>query len=591
MPESVGTVRLPLVGGTVLSVDMQEEFGLLSLSGGRDWCSASLLRNDWAIAAAHCVERTDAGDQPMPDPSRPGQNQLLPLDKVHVNAVWGPPDARGHHRPQTAVATQIETFRPYDIALIKLATPITVFGSASGYSRLVFQDGQFPYWGETVPLLLTIFGRGISQFATGDGASATRSSAEGAYRVGYAQTTHKEAHETEVWYSGVNGAYIAGGDSGGPSFAWILDGYALVGVHSHANLICVDDHQCGDWDGPGPQPAGYDPWAWVAAAPEACDAPVAPVWDQISTIMGPALPQDEQPPQPLPGYVGVFAKTPPNFQPMWVYGIQDDGVLVWYRKDSIAEQERRGSISKFTMPASTGSDWQGPKQVGSGWGEFTTVIPAGGNRLYALTADGRLLWFQHDGFNDGSLAWKEPVEVGHDWNFAKIFSGGDGVVYAIQDDGTLLWYRHEGFRDGGGIESWAVRTVVGTGWTAFKDVFSTGKGVIYTVRDDGTLLLYKHEGFATGADAWAHPREVGTEWNTFRQVVPASTDGVLLAIRDDGELLWYKDLGAERVSGGPGEVVVDRWREKWEGPVTIDSQWGYKQVFALLPETELPPVR
>lgn len=51
--------------------------------------------------------------------------------------------------------------------------------------------------------------------------------------------------------------------------------------------------------------------------------------------------------------------------------------------------------------------------------------------------------------------------------------------------------------------------------------------------------------------------------NTFRQIVPASTDGVLLASKDNGELLCYKDLRAEHVVGKPGEVVADRWREKW----------------------------
>jgi len=52
---------------------------------------------------------------------------------------------------------------------------------------------------------------------------------------------------------------IAGGDSGGPSFAWGLNGYALVGVHAIAHAEYV----------PGkPRPG----WAWVTATPEAADA-------------------------------------------------------------------------------------------------------------------------------------------------------------------------------------------------------------------------------------------------------------------------------------------------------------------------------
>lgn len=92
--------------------------------------------------------------------------------------------------------------------------------------------------------------------------------------------------------------------------------------------------------------------------------------------------------------------------------------------------------------------WEGPKKVGTGWNIYKDVIPAGGNSLYALTYDGRLLWYQHDGFNDGSMKWKGPLEVASHWTFARIFSGGDGIIYAIARNGDLLWSRNNGYNHG-----------------------------------------------------------------------------------------------------------------------------------------------
>jgi hypothetical protein len=58
--ERLGQVRQPLVGGTVLDEAMQEEFGLVTLATATESGSACLLRPDWVVTAAHCVEQTNA---------------------------------------------------------------------------------------------------------------------------------------------------------------------------------------------------------------------------------------------------------------------------------------------------------------------------------------------------------------------------------------------------------------------------------------------------------------------------------------------------------------------------------------------------
>ena len=147
--------------------------------------------------------------------------------------------------------------------------------------------------------------------------------------------------------------------------------------------------------------------------------------------MGPA-PTGAAMPEPFPptGNAGTFASSPPDYQPLWVYGIQPNGELLWYRKDTQA------------------AAWEGPRTVGVGWNGLKDVIAAGGNRFYGLTQDGKLMWYQHDGFNTGEFKWKGGTEVGNGWNFKRLFAGGDGVIYTIRQDGKLFWYRHLGFHDG-----------------------------------------------------------------------------------------------------------------------------------------------
>ena len=270
---------------------------------------------------------------------------------------------------------------------------------------------------------------------------------------------------------------------------------------------------------------------------------------------------------PPPQFIGTFAKTPPNYQPIWVYAIKNDGDMLWYRKD-------------------TGeSSWQGPKKVGNGW-NFKDVIPAGGNSFYALTNEGKLIWYRHDGFNDGSSRnWPAPKEVGHGWNFAKIFSGGDGIIYAIKEDGDLLWYKHGGFADGGGPETWVGPKSLGTEWNKFKDVFCNGGGDIYAVTRGGELVFYHQPGYAVGERRFLRAKTLATGWQNFRQIIPAG-GGVILAIKEDGKLLWYRHYFK-----ATGTVRLSRVKEYWEGPVEIGSGWlGFKKVLALLPTAAPVPV-
>jgi hypothetical protein len=263
-----------------------------------------------------------------------------------------------------------------------------------------------------------------------------------------------------------------------------------------------------------------------------------------------------------------------------IYGIGANGELLWYRHDGRSD-------GTFRWAQGSG------KSVGTGWNNFETVF-AGGNRdIYALEKasrdirtgrfiGGHLLWYRHDGWRDGNVAWVGPKTVRNRGDgFTKVFPGGDGVIYAIKPNGDLLWYRHVGRSDG--TYRWAQGSgkVVGTGWNGFTSVFSGGNGDIYAVEEvsrdirtgrqiGGNLRWYRHDGWRDGNVVWVGPKTVGNRWGGLRKVFSGG-DGVIYAINPNGDLLWYRHDGRSdgsfRWAQGSGAKVGTGWS-------------GFTQVFA-----------
>jgi hypothetical protein len=220
----------------------------------------------------------------------------------------------------------------------------------------------------------------------------------------------------------------------------------------------------------------------------------------------------------------------------------------------------------------------GPVLVGTGWQQFKDVIPAGGTAFYGLTPTGGLVWYRHDGFNDGANKWTGPVTVGTGWNnFKKIFAGGDGVLYGIGTDGSLRWYRQADAANATAQPRWSGPNVVGTGWGNFVQVFSTGEGVIYAITTDGKLMWYRHKGYLTGTSQWDGPKQVGTGWAAFKRVFSVG-NGAIYAVQPNGDLLWYQHTGYQDGS------------TSWQGPLQVSTRWdGYATAFALLPDAAAAP--
>ena len=80
---------------------------------------------------------------------------------------------------------------------------------------------------------------------------------------------------------------------------------------------------------------------------------------------------------------------------------------------------------------------------------FRAVFGGGDGVIYAIQPDGALQWYYHDGRNQGTFNWQGPKQVGTGWQVVRqVFAGDGGVIYGITSDGKLVWYRHLGRRDG-----------------------------------------------------------------------------------------------------------------------------------------------
>lgn len=273
--------------------------------------------------------------------------------------------------------------------------------------------------------------------------------------------------------------------------------------------------------------------------------------------------------------------------PAFLYGVRPDGRLAWYRHDSARLDPGPGKPEA----------WKAGSPSGSGWDGFREVIPGGRNVIYAVTRDGKLFWYRHNGFNIGEPKdWEGGKEIaGGGWaDFRHVFSGGPGVLYGITGAGNLVWYRHTGYATG--ARTWEGGKDVSpegereppappgevrarprkprVNWADFTRVFSGGDGIIYAVTLNGKLLWYRHLGSANGERAWEGPREVGgSGWGDYQKLFGAG-DGLIYAITRAGKLVRYRHTG------------YSTGARTWEPGREVAGGWGdFSQALALLPDS------
>lgn len=248
-----------------------------------------------------------------------------------------------------------------------------------------------------------------------------------------------------------------------------------------------------------------------------------------------------------------------------IYTIAKNGKLRWYQhtgRMTGADNWVNFGTAKIVGDKATGNNLLNKK-----------IFSGDDGIIYTITNSGKLLWSRHDGRFTGSQVWANPGKatlIGNGWNkYTQVFSGGDGVIYAITTDGKMLWYRHSGWLDG--VNKWATGSgnQVGKGWQDTIKVFSGGNGVIYSIMKSGLLRWHRHNGRLTGSDDWANKgaqRQVGYNWQGFRQVFTGG-DGIIYGIKANGDLVWNRHVGwltgvnawASAPSTESGSIIANGW--------------------------------
>lgn len=532
-----------LVNGAPVAEGFRESHGLVTLSSG---CSGSLLKNNWVLTAAHCIDN--------PDPSAPGAFLTMAPASLTVTADWG--------SRQMIQAVRIVSYRPLDVAIVEVGGAFLNADRTDGFNQSLCCGDPYPEW-DLMPIEL--LGRGINRFATGAGVSASPSQQDGLYRYGNAQMTRFEPQL--YWYSGSESGRVAGGDSGGPSFVKSRTGRLIVGVHAMCRMGCVEGQICGRWPGPGAPPPGYSPWRWVAETSECADAPVQPVAAQIREIIAASA---SKPPVQSEAEKGGFGKGKPDpAKDEFIYTLGRDGRLMRH----VLHNAPGAGPEVQSHPNQLPYQWANPSQDDTGgfsW-NYKTLVSAG-TGVYGVRANGDLDWYRPG--ESGSWS-KGPVKVGSGWaDFVHVFGGGDNVIYAVNNAGDLLWYRHLGAETG--EPRWQGPILLATGWTGLSKVFSAGDGVIFGIFPDGSLFRWKHLGFKTGTKEFEPGAngntytEVGSGWADF-PLVFAGHENVLYAVNRAGEVFWYQ-LGYQ----GFGDSKFSSKRAaafSWQGPVKIKEGW------------------
>jgi hypothetical protein len=467
-------------------------------------------------------------------------------------------------RDQMRKSAEIITFRPNDVAIIRVETP---------FSGVDFANREV-YTGDMTNMTIRMFGRGINEFSS----NGSPSKMDSQYRDGVIDVT--KTTSSTYSFDAKGGVMVAGGDSGGPSFVKGRSSSAfgavdmIAGVHSSCKTECADGKDCGSEDDP------ENPWRWVASTPTCTDAAIGPLWPRISKLLDPSF------------QGGKFDTGAGADEFQTLYTVSQDGTLTW-RRHYIRYPNGRNNFPTHTFSE--------PKKVGTGWaGGHRDVIAMGQIGIYSLLDDGTLRWNWHLGFNEGSFRWLDSVELAKGLRgFTELIAQDEGIIYArIQNDPGIFWGATKNYDKKKGPPSTTIAmrlTPENINFAAFTKVFAGGKGVFYGVDRAGKLYWMRHNFYQSPLPdpgirvpgnpqyeqwrrQWSGPVEIGSGLGTPENAFSPGDGHIYYSFL--GHLFWDRHVGWEN--------GTKKWERGAWTTISISSSWGnYKFAFARITTSDL----
>jgi hypothetical protein len=248
------------------------------------------------------------------------------------------------------------------------------------------------------------------------------------------------------------------------------------------------------------------------------------------------------------------------------YLIDNMGRLLWYRYD-----ETRPVADRWVING---------RIIDSGWDQFNLIVAAGPGVIWARRAsDGALLRFRFDATSERWATYDQTPESPSNWgSFSSLSSPGGDVLYGVNSDGKVLTYRYR--EDTGTFPVSRAQLGTATDWGTYNSVLALPDACKLTDRHEAVRPALPIQPFSPTAaiQGPANGAAIGPLEYLYTDNIGTLRHGFQANPEDFGSVQWSA-LGTDELAwtGKPALAI---------GEVTVSATENRDAVHALTHETD-----